>query len=424
MSASRHEQLERRLRELGAPDEAGAHERGLEVIRAAHAGERRMPSRRPAALRAGLAAAIAALAAVLMLTPAGASVRDWIEEAVTVEEERIPPVRLPAEGSILTVNGDGAWVLAADGSRRRLGDYEQATFSPNALNVAAVSGNELLAVDPRGELQWSISKPGRPIADPAWAPSALRIAYRAGPQLRIVEGDGSPDRLVAARVAPVAPAWRPHVPGEPERDVLAYAEAGGGVRLLDAVEAGPGVAVDTEDTPRLLSWLDDGRLVVASDRAVEVFAADGERLARVAQPPARRSPTSRPSRAASGSRWSAAAAAPTGRARSSSCCGSSPASSEPARSSAARARSPGSPTRPTANGSRLAGRRPTRGSSSAPSSSRSSSSAPRRRPGSAPSSPLPAPPGRPGSPRSSSGSCRRTESRAQPAGAPPAGSRS
>ena len=285
MSASRHEQLERSLRELGAPDEAGAHERGLEVVRAAPAGERRMPRRRPAALRAGFAAAIAALAAALMLTPAGASVRDWIEEAVTVEEERIPPVRLPAEGSILTVNGDGAWVLAADGSRRRLGDYEQATFSPNALNVAAVSGNELLAVDPRGELQWSISKPGRPIADPAWAPSALRIAYRAGPQLRIVEGDGSPDRLVAARVAPVAPAWRPHVPGEPERDVLAYAEAGGGVRILDAVESGPGLAVATEDTPRLLSWLDDGRLVVASDRAVEVFAADGRRLARVAQPP-------------------------------------------------------------------------------------------------------------------------------------------
>ena len=288
MSAPRHEELERRLRELGAPDEPGALERGLEVIRAAHAGERRMPSRRRPALRAGFAAVIAALAAALMLTPAGASVRDWIEEAVTVEEQRIPPLRLPAEGAILTVNDDGAWVLAADGSRRRLGDYEQATFSPNALNVAAVSGDELLAVDPRGELQWSISKPGRRITDPAWAPSALRIAYRAGPQLRIVEGDGSPDRLVAARVEPVAPAWRPHVPGEPERDVLAYAEAGGGVRILDAAATAAGLPVVTDGTPRLLSWLDDGRLVVASDRAVEVFAADGRRLARVVQPPGSR----------------------------------------------------------------------------------------------------------------------------------------
>lgn len=290
MSSGRHEELERRLRAVGAPDEAGALERGLEVVRAAHAGERRMPNRRRPALRAGFAAAVAALAAVLMLTPAGASVRDWIEDAVTVEEERIPPVRLPADGSILTVNRDGAWVLAADGSRRRLGDYEQATFSPNSLNLAVVAGEQLMAVDPRGDLQWSISKPGRPIADPAWAPSALRIAYRAGSQLRIVEGDGSPDRLVSARVAAVAPAWRPYVPDEPERDLLAYADADadGAVRILDAVESGGGLSVPVEGAVRGLTWLDDGRLVVATDRAIEVLGADGARLARIPQPRDRR----------------------------------------------------------------------------------------------------------------------------------------
>lgn len=288
MSTGRHEELERRLREVGAPDEAGALERGLEVVRAAHAGERRMPSRRRPALRAGFAAAVAALAAVLMLTPAGASVRDWIEDAVTVEEERIPPVRLPADGSILTVNRDGAWVLGADGSRRRLGDYEQASFSPSSLNLAVVAGEQLMAVDPRGDLKWSISKPGRPIADPAWAPSALRIAYRAGSQLRIVEGDGSPDRLVSARVEAVPPAWRPYVPGEPERDLLAYAGVDGAVRILDAVESGEGLGVPVEGAVRRLTWLDDGRLVVATDRAIEVLGADGARLARIPQPPDRR----------------------------------------------------------------------------------------------------------------------------------------
>jgi hypothetical protein len=288
MSDVRHEKLERELRSLEAPDEAGAFDRGLDVVRAAHAGEARRPSRKRPAVRAVLGAAAAAATAVLLLTPAGASVRDWIEDAVTVENERIPPVRLPAEGTILTVNRDGAWLLADDGSRRRLGDYEQAAFSPHALNIAVASGDELLAVDPRGDLQWSISKPGRRIADPAWAPSALRIAYRAGSQLRIVEGDGSPDRLVAAEVAPVAPAWRPHVAGEPERDLLAYAPAGGGVRILDAAESGEGIAVATEDDPRHLTWLDDGRLVVAGDRAVEVFAPDGSRLARIEQPPGAR----------------------------------------------------------------------------------------------------------------------------------------
>lgn len=284
MSDADRSTLEQRLRGYRAPEEGAAEERSLLLVRAAFEARDREARHGPRGLRLALASIVAAAVAAVALTPAGAAVRQLIEDAVTVEKIETPALRLPSEGSILTVNRDGAWIASAAGTRRFLGPYREATFSPRGLNVAVAAGRELSAVDQRGELQWRLRRQG-PIADPAWAPSALRIAYRAGSQLRIVEGDGEPDRLLARRVAAVAPAWRPAQPGEPARDLLAYVDGKRAVRVADAVEGGPGLELQTEGKPELLEWLDNGRLVVAGSRSIELFAADGSRLARIAQPP-------------------------------------------------------------------------------------------------------------------------------------------
>jgi hypothetical protein len=291
MSAEDHSELEDRLRDYGAAGAAAAEERSLEVIRAAFAAEHRSsrPVRRPLPIRSLLAAALTAVLVTIGLTPAGADVRQLVEDTFTVEKVAEPPLRLPSDGAILTTNRDGAWLASSGGSRRFLGPYEAAALSPRGLNVAVASGRELAAVDRLGELQWELTARG-PVADPVWAPSALRIAYRAGPQLRIVEGDGEPDRLLDRRVGDAAPAWRPPQDGEPPRDLVAYVGAGGSIRIVDAAEQGAGLEVATAGRPELLEWLDDGRLVVAGDEAVELFSPAGERLASLPRP-ARATPT-------------------------------------------------------------------------------------------------------------------------------------
>lgn len=274
MSGNVHSDLGRRLRELRAPDEREAAERGLEVVRAAYAARSHVPRAQRPGLRPVVAALLAGAAALLVLTPAGASVQEWIENAVTIEESRPEPPRLPAPGSILTVDGSSAWIVRADGSRRNLGPYREATFSPRGLNVAVASGRELAAVNSEGALQWTLPAKAQ-VADPAWAPSGLRVAYRAGSQLRIVDGDGSPDAGLARRVAPVAPAWRPVPAGEPARDVLAWVDPAGRVRLADVAASGDGLRVQTRGQPLLLTWLADGRLAVVSDRGLETFDSAG-----------------------------------------------------------------------------------------------------------------------------------------------------
>ena len=105
-----------------------------------------------------------------------------------------------------------------------------------------------------GDPRWSLARPGR-VADARWAPTpGFRIAYREGDSLRVVDGDGTGDRLLARDVAPVAPAWLPRA----NRTVLAYARADGVVRAVD-VDSGRGALPDAADTGSQGDPLDAGR---------------------------------------------------------------------------------------------------------------------------------------------------------------------
>jgi dipeptidyl aminopeptidase/acylaminoacyl peptidase len=248
------------LRDVPIPAAADAEERGLRVVREAFA-QREVTTPAPRVrLRLILALAGALVLLALLLSPAGAKVRDWIGDAVTTGEQPAAPAltSIPGGGQLLVESPQGAWIVHPDGSRRLLGTYRDATWSPHGLYVAVASAHQLSAVDPVGTVRWSLSRP-QPISSPRWSPSGFRVAYLAGDSLRVVAGDGTEDRLLVPRVATVAPAWRPG-----GAHVLAYGDPKGGVHVVNA-DTGRKLLPPVPHGPDLLelSWSRDGQRLLA-----------------------------------------------------------------------------------------------------------------------------------------------------------------
>jgi hypothetical protein len=241
-------ELARELRTVPVPGEAEAEERSWEIVRAAHA--ERAPLRPAAASGRRLALALAGGLVLLAigLSPAGAKVVDAIEDVIGIgAEDASPTLRsLPAAGELLVESAQGPWIVRGDGSKRLLGDYDEASWSPHGLFVAVAGGRDLAAVETDGDVRWTFPAPGV-VSDPRWAGEGdTRIAYRSGDDLRVIAGDGTPesDRLIARDVAPLPPVWRP----------IAYAKLAGAT------------------SPFVLSYID------GEDHVVTVDAETGERL--------------------------------------------------------------------------------------------------------------------------------------------------
>lgn len=247
------ERLGALLREEPVPGAAEAERRGLDLLDRAYA-ERR-PARPPLRLpRLAVALAVAALLAALILSPAGAAVRDWVGDVFTAGIHDAEPALtdVPGGGSLLVQSEHGPWVVHPDGSRRLLGGYQEATWSPHGLFVAAASGHTLSAIEPDGTPRWSISAAGR-IGEPRWSPSGFRIAYRAGRSLRVERADGTAGTRLASASAAVPPAWYP-----PGLHLLAYVDA---ARRLVVAEADSGSTIAAAGaSPGVigLSWSRDG----------------------------------------------------------------------------------------------------------------------------------------------------------------------
>jgi len=250
-----------------APDEHGAEERAWEVARAAY--EQREPVSWPRRNWQPLVA-VALVAAVVAaaFSPPGRSVVHSLRKAVGVKQAQQGLFSLPAPGQLLVTSREGAWLVHADGSKRLLGRYHDASFSPHGLFVAGTRANQLVALDPQGNVRWTLARPAPRF--PAWTGSRTdtRIAYLSGDELRVVAGDGSGDHALA-RAAPVAPAWRPG-PGR----VLAYSDGRRAV-VFDA-DSGK-VLRRLGPTPTKLAWSRDGRLLlVFSPTKTRVY--DGRRV--------------------------------------------------------------------------------------------------------------------------------------------------
>ncbi len=254
------------LRDFRAPDEAGAEQRAWSVVHAAYL--KREPVRR-AATRRRLAVVplLSVIVAGLLLSPAGATVGRLITKALGVRHAAPSLSSLPSPGRILVTGPGGTWTAAADGSLRHLGAWRQASWSPRGQYVAVVSSNGLAAVDPRGNVRWSIARPD--VSDPSWfSPSGYRVAYLSAGTLRVIAGDGTGDRLLAAPVADVAPAWRPGYSFQ-----LAYVTAAHRVVVRDADTRRPIWTAPVTARPRELLWSNDGRsLVVVTAYAVLTYA--------------------------------------------------------------------------------------------------------------------------------------------------------
>ena len=241
-----------------APDELEAQRRAWRVVSAAHADREPVP-RRSRGLRPLIALAVLVAVVAAALSPPGQAVGDWIRDRVAGKENAEPAlVRLPAAGRLLVVSDRGPWIVRRDGSKRLLGSYEDASFSPSASFVVVTAGRRVVAVEPDGDPRWTVTRPA-PVADARWAPSGFRVAYRAGDTLRVVVANGEDDRLLAEDVAAVAPAWRPQPAA---RNVLAYAGADGRVHVVD-VDTRRELSVRRPPAPpEKLVWSDDGLVLL------------------------------------------------------------------------------------------------------------------------------------------------------------------
>jgi hypothetical protein len=251
-----------------APHEQEAGERAWEVVRAAY--ETREPVAWPRRhARPLVAAALVAAVIAAALSPPGRSVVRSFRKAVGVERAEPALFSLPAPGQLLVTSRQGAWLVRADGSRRLLGRYRDAIFSPHGLYIAAVRANELVALDTKGNVRWTLARPSPRF--PTWTGTRTdtRIAYVSGGRLRVVAGDGTGDHA-AAPAATVGPAWRPG-----RGRVLAYS-SGGRAIVLDVDSGAALLRTPRGPTPTKLAWSDDGRrLLVFSPTRLRVYDGRG-----------------------------------------------------------------------------------------------------------------------------------------------------
>jgi hypothetical protein len=246
-------------------------DRAWEVVRRAYEERGAMRPRRPARNRLLLAAVVAAVAAAVgaALSPPGQAVFQRVRQAVGLEHAEPALFSLPASGKLLVVSAEhgGVWLVRDNGFMRKLGPYDDASWSPHGLYLVATRGNELLALDPDGGVRWSLPRL-RP-SSPTWEGTRAdtRIAYLAASGLRVVAGDGTGDHLLDRFGS--APAWDPA-----RLHVLAYYT--GGAIVLRRADGRLLWRRPVSVLPSSLEWSGDGRyLAVFSPRQIVVLGAHG-----------------------------------------------------------------------------------------------------------------------------------------------------
>ena len=264
--------MKKELERLEIPGEHEARERAWAVVQAAFAGREPEPRRRSWKPVAALVLAVVVIAG--LASPPGRAVLDDIREVVGVEQSAPALFSLPAPGRLLVTADSGAWVVEEDGSKRLLGAYFEASWSPFGRFVVASRRNELVALTPEGDVRWSLARPD--VRFPRWGGTETdtRIAYLSDGQLRVVGGDGKGDKLLDLNPAVAAPVWR-HGPDH----LLIYARRDGSVRAVDADSVKP---VAVQRAAELLREPDEAplqRLLGRGDFARPVGSPDQRWLA-------------------------------------------------------------------------------------------------------------------------------------------------
>jgi hypothetical protein len=198
------------------------------------------------------------------------AVVDRVRESVGIERAAPALFSLPAAGRLLVASDAGVWVVDANGKKRLLEGYRAASWSPFGRYLVATRPNELAALEPDGDVRWTLARPG--VRDARWGGSETdtRIAYLSRGELRVVAGDGSGDSAVG-RARAVAPAWRPG-PGH----VLTYVDRSDSVVTRDLVTGGVLWRAGGRGSVRAVEWSTDGaRLHVRRGDRIDVLTRDG-----------------------------------------------------------------------------------------------------------------------------------------------------
>lgn len=264
------------LDRIEIPGAAEAEARAALVVAAACAERRPAPRPRPAR-RPLVAVSVAAALVAAVLSPPGRAVVDQVRRAVGIDHARPALFSLPSPGRLLVASDSGVWVVRPDGSRRLLGRYDEASWSPFGRFVVAARTDELAALESDGSVRWTLARPG--VRFPRWAGSATdtRVAYLTRSRLHVVSGDGTRDVEAGglSAAAPVAPAWRSGF-----GFVLAYTNTRGHVTSFMTAKGAELWTSTSLQSPRSLEWSSDGTqlLVLSRGRISVLGAASGHPL--------------------------------------------------------------------------------------------------------------------------------------------------
>ncbi|HZQ81209.1 MAG TPA: hypothetical protein VFB25_04455 [Gaiellaceae bacterium] len=246
-----------------------AEDRVWEVVRRAY--EERTPAPAPRRVNARLAVAALVIAAgavvAAALSPPGHAVFERVRKAVGVEHAAPALFSLPGGGRLLVRSGDQVSIVEPDGAKRALGTYTDAAWSPHGLYIAATKANELVALDPEGNVRWTLAR--RDPSSPTWSGTRTdtRIAYDSNGALRVVAGDGTGDRLLDRYGGGDPPAWDPA-----RHFTLAYYS--GGAILLREVTGKILWRRAISVLPTSLAWSSDGRYLAVFS-ATRIVVLDG-----------------------------------------------------------------------------------------------------------------------------------------------------
>ncbi|HKX47803.1 MAG TPA: hypothetical protein VJM06_03990 [Gaiellaceae bacterium] len=266
--------MKHELERIEIPGEHEARVRAWSVLESALA-ERRPVERRPRMVRPAIAVAVVVAALAAVLSPPGQAVLDEIREAVGVERAQPALFSLPTPGRMLVASDAGLWIVQQDGSKRLLGPYREGSWSPFGRFVVASGENELAALEPDGDVRWTLARPG--VRFPRWAGSETdtRIAYQGQNAPHVVAGDGTDDGPVCAISARrIAPAWRPDA-----GFVLALVAPSGAPYAVDLDSCVVPWTAAAFARPRRVEWSSDGtRLLVVGAGAIRILDGRTGRL--------------------------------------------------------------------------------------------------------------------------------------------------
>jgi hypothetical protein len=270
--------LGRLIGELNLPEEQQAQERTWQTVRAAFSSRERTSHHRRL-VRPALALAVLAALTAAVLSPRGEAVLEAMRKAIGIERSQPALFSLPAPGRLLVDSTAGSWVVSHDGSKRLLGRYREASWSPFGRFVVAAGNDELAALEPNGTVRWKLARPA--VRFPRWGGTRTdtRIAYLSGSRLHVVAGDGTGDvdagGLPAA--APVAPAWQAGT-----ANVLAYVTTRGRVYVYASGAGSLRWHSAPFPHPRQLAWSADGtRLLLVTRDKLILFRANRAKPLRI-----------------------------------------------------------------------------------------------------------------------------------------------